>query len=109
MRCKMNWLKEVSPDHIYNEYSHSIGELNIEFIKEHLIVKNTIVSDFFMLMDNRTAEGKSSIGLPVPDEKVYNKIYQEIAPFFKECRVEKINGKIDRISLQYLNELAQST
>jgi len=105
----MNWLKEVSPDHIYNDYSHSIGELNIEFIKEHQIVKNTIVSDFFMLMDNRTAEGKSSIGLPVPNEKVYNQIIQEIAPYFKECSVEKINNIPDRISLQYLNELAQST
>lgn len=104
----MNWLKEVSSDLIYNDYRHSNGELNIEFIKEHQIVKNTIISDFFMLMDSRTAKGKSSIGLPTPNEKVYNQIIQEIAPFFKESRVEKINNKLDRITLQYLNELAQS-
>lgn len=104
----MNWLKEVSPDHIYNDYRHSIGELNIESIDAHQIVKNTIVSDFFMYMDSRTAEGKSSIGLPVPNEKVYNRIIQEIAPFFKKYRVEK-NNIPDRISLQYLNKLAQTT
>jgi hypothetical protein len=100
----MNWLGEVSSNNIFEDFNVVNGQLSINKIEIKSITKNTIVSDFFVLMYFRVGEANNVIRLPTPNNKIYNQILMEIAPYFNEIQIEKINTNPDTIQLRYLKE-----
>ncbi|SDZ66371.1 hypothetical protein SAMN05421736_12725 [Evansella caseinilytica] len=99
----MQWLQPTS-ENLIEGYDEPQGKLSINRVESKQITSNTIISDFFVMLNSFGEPGVTP--LPAPDEKVYHRIMEEIAPYFERILIIKINNKIIEVSLQHVKKEA---
>ncbi|SDZ66378.1 hypothetical protein SAMN05421736_12726 [Evansella caseinilytica] len=99
----MEWLQPTS-ENLIEGYDEPQGKLDIDRVESKQITTNTIISDFFVMLN---CLGERTVSqLPAPDDKVYHRIMEEIAPYFERILIIKINNQIIEVSLQHVKKEA---